>query len=272
MLKTIGFLPLLAGALAILTVQPAAAGLQSGDITFTERNLQTGAGTYTALDSFFSGRAFVGNVSDFTGGTLHDPNGDTHLLSPDPPPGFNNYYWQTSALAPGAADTIYSDGKYEFDLTGAAPDSVTTVKSGTHYSATVPLLTGATYAALGSLHAHTSFTFGFGSWTGTLDEADTFFQIYDYTLGTAVFDAGFLPSSTTSITAPGSVFQSGHDYTAELIFSNRALGIDGLGHGTEVDYDLRTLVPFSVAGVPEPAALALFGLSFGALLLRRRRG
>ncbi len=251
---------------------PAQAGINELRLAYTNRYQQTGPTTLAPLDSFFSADAFVGSLADFTGGTVTDPNAVTHPLTATAVPGFPSYSYQTPSLGFGQADTDYPDGAYSFALTGPAA-SGTVTKSGTAYTADLPALTAASYLDLVNIRAGHAHSFDFGGFTSGGTSGFTFFTIYDYTAGAFAFDAGLLASSTTSVTAPGSVFIGGHRYAGELIYSSRTRGVDATGNGTELDFDLRGLTPFDVpVSIPEApsALLALGGFGF-ALLVRRRR-
>ena len=87
-------------------------------------------------------------------------------------------------------------------------------------------------------------------------EAYLFFTIFDHTLGTMVYSANFLPSNVTNLIIPAGTLAEYHDFTYELIFSDRvALDAPGSMFAAQIGYDYRTRGDFST--VPEPSTLVL---------------
>ena len=92
-------------------------------------------------------------------------------------------------------------------------------------------------------------------------EAFIFFTVRDNASQSIVFDAGFLPPTTTGETIPAHTLVPNHSYTYEVIFSDRVeVPSPGAVFNAELGFDLRTTGVF--ATVPEPAtwSLAVVGL------------
>ena len=78
-----------------------------------------------------------------------------------------------------------------------------------------------------------------------------FFTIFDYTANGFVFDAGFQPSTTTSLVLPANTLQPGRQYAYELIFSDRVfVPSPGAIFDAQIGFDVRTMGVFTTAVAP----------------------
>jgi hypothetical protein len=130
------------------------------------------------------------------------------------------------------------------------------------------------------MNASQSFTFHFSPDITGPDATSSFvfFRIFDETLGKSVFDAGFLPSTTTTVTVNGDTLNAGDTFIYELDYSNRNEPADtaGADFPPELGFDIRTDGVFTTAAtspVPEPRGYAavLAGVLLGLFVLTRRR-
>ena len=93
------------------------------------------------------------------------------------------------------------------------------------YALSDPYLTGADYSSVQGMNPGNAFTFHLSTYnTGSSASFSFIFLIiYDYTLGAFVFNAGFLPPTTTSITVPAGTLAYGDSFAYEIDYSNRDL-------------------------------------------------
>ena len=160
-------------------------------------------------------------------------------------------------------DTAYPTGSYVFD---AGIVSTTITYSADHYPASLPYLTGNDFSLLQGMDPSQNFVFHFNPYItgGLADQSSLFFSIYDYTSNMFVYEAAFLPASTTSLFLPANTLTNNHNYQYELIFSNRDLvSSPGASFDASEGFDLRTTGAFiSSLNVPEPSALLYFVSTF----------
>jgi hypothetical protein len=99
-----------------------------------------------------------------------------------------------------------------------------------------------------------------------------FLTIFDFTTGMFVFNAGFLPPTTTSVVLAANTLAANHRFGYEVDFSNRDL-VSGTGaaFAPQLGFDVRTTGTFQ--SVPEPSSLCLVGIGglIGARCWARRR-
>ena len=117
-------------------------------------------------------------------------------------------------------------------------------------------------------NAAAAFTFHFSPFTPDplATESILFFTIFNFSTNSIVYDAGFLPATTTSLTLAANTLQPGTQYSYELIFSDRtSVASPGADFNAQLGFDRRTTGVFRTAAVPEPASLAI--TATGALLL-----
>jgi hypothetical protein len=232
----------------------------------------------TADDYFFSDRAFVDSASDFDSASLAYPGPGTPAtldLIPDPVSPFFNY-GSPSVSTQAALDAAFPAGTYSTTATNSITSATQTVSVDVTnlnvFSHTIPALTPAGYTAIQGLHASADTTLSFNTFLpdAAANESDIFFTLFD-TSGNSVFDAGFLPSSTTGITIPANTLQPNTPYTYTLIFSDRINSTDPNGLFDDLGYDLSTSGAFTTEPAPEPATLSLLSVAGLTLLLKRRR-
>jgi len=128
------------------------------------------------------------------------------------------------------------------------------------FTADIPALTAATFAALQNMNAGLPFTFNFNSFTPHPNATfgETFLTIFG-----SPFSVG-IPNTATSATVPANTLLPGTTYTAELDFSDRLTGQDqATGVPTLIGFDVRTDVTFTTAATtatPEPSTTLLLGI------------
>jgi hypothetical protein len=229
----------------------------------------TPAGYWISLGgSFDAGSNFSSAVSTF-GGPASPVNMPISGL---------NFGASTSFFASEAAlHTQYPFGTYTYTLSGASPTATGTVSyTADLFSSAIPALSGGSYTGLQGLNPNSSFTVNFNSFTAdpSSTAAFTFFFITDLSNNQIVYDAGFQPPGTTSVTIPALTFQPNHQYGFELDFSNRIAG-SAANYFTQLGFDVRTDGTFTtgaaVAATPEPGTWMLTGIAGLMLLLRSAR-
>lgn len=261
-----------------LGAAPARAQISFVNLFFTGAASQTGNGnTLTSNGYYFTTTLTSVNPGDFAAATLTYPGPASPVaLTPSGPSTLT--YFSSTYPTSAALSADYPFGTYTYNTTGgnvgAASTNVTLTAN--HYPTAQPFLTGTDYAGLQGVNAGGPITLHFSPYANdpAVNNQITFFTVFDTTLNTFVYDAGFLPSSTTSVTLGANTLQAGHNYIYELINSNRVqLSSPGAGFNAEEGFDLRTTGTFATAATPEPGSLALLlsGSIGGSLLLWRRR-
>jgi hypothetical protein len=191
------------------------------------------------------------------------------------------YRFQTPFLANQAAmDAAYPFGSYQFQASknGGPPDSTSFSYASDHYPQSMPYLTGTDYSALQGMNPFLPFTFHFSTFNpgppGNSDQSDIFLTIFDSTKNVQVFNKGFLPATTTSVTVPAGTLTPGDSFTYELIFDNRVLNISSPGatFPAEIGFEFRTDGSFTAA-IPEPSSILLLSpaVAWLAWVAHRRR-
>ncbi len=242
---------------------------------WTNYYTQDSPSTPTTPSSYgFDARLFYTTAGDYATATLSGPGTVASLPLTDFP-AFTVFDSANQIFTTQAdRDAAYPNGLYSIATTGGSPDVVVNAtKTLDAYSLTVPALTASTYTALQGLDTTQGFTFNLSPYTPSPDanEADLFLNVFD-NLGNAVFSAGFLPPTMTSIFMAANTLMAGTDYTFDIVYSDRINGTDdSSGVGTALGFDSRTDGTFTTAAVPEPASLALLGLG-GLAALAARRG
>jgi hypothetical protein len=226
---------------------------------------QTGDGnTLTSKGSFFSADLFSDSANEYDAVQMTYPGPGSPVVLPQVSP--TQFHYQTGYYANQAAmDAAFPMGNYAFaaSLGGGTPDTTSFTYQNDYYPSTLPYLAGTTFSQLQGMDATKSFTFQFSPFVpGTLptnNESNIFLTIYDQTKGMFVFNDGFLPNTTTSVVVPANTLTPGDSYSYELIFDNRATGLDSPGatFSAQISYDYRADGNFTAASVPEPTAIVL---------------
>jgi len=276
----LGFLTLTAALVTAINAAPAHAQINFVDIYRTNNATQTGdSNTLTATGFYFSTNLYSVNPGDFTGATVTYPGaGSPATLVQTSPTNFlyQNGFFPTQA----ALDAAFPMGTYTYNTTGGTVGAASTniVYNTDHYSTAQPFLTGTDYTDLQGANASAAFTFHFSpfAFDPSVNDQFEFFTIFDTALNTVVYDAGFLPASTPSVTIGANTLLPGRDYVYQLIDSNRVqLSSPGAVFDGVSGSDRTTIGEFRTApaATPEPGALALLFSSGigGGLLLHRRR-
>jgi hypothetical protein len=251
------------------TAAPALARISFVDMFRNDGFTQTGNGNLlSAHGSFLSFRltSISSNDYDTVQATYPGP-GSLVPLSPVNP---THFVYQTGLYATQAAmDAVFPSGTYKFAATSASGTDNTSFNYSTDaYPFTLPYLTGSNYIDLQGMNAGAPFAFHFSPCTSdpSANEAFVFFTIFDYTTNAIVFDAEFLPATTTGLTLPANTLLPGRQYAYELIFSDRVfVPSPGAAFDAQIGFDLRTTGVFETAAVPEPSSL-LMALTGAGLL------
>lgn len=206
----------------------------------------------------------MANPGDFTSVTVTYPGPDSPASLPLENP---TEFGEGPAFATQAAmDAAFPVGTYSFE---ADPGTVTASLNYTTdaYTADIPALDAATFAALPGMNASQPFTFNFNSFTPNPNatNAETFLTVF----GTS-FNTG-LSLSATSAVMPANTLAPGTSYTYELDFTDRIVG-NSNGVPTLIGFDVRTDGTFTTASTPEPSFVFPVGiLLLAAALWRVRR-
>jgi PEP-CTERM motif len=268
MLKiTVRLLPVLPVLLSLAS--PLHAGLTDVDLFKNIAYTQTsGAAPTTPAGFFASLRAFEQNAGDFSSVSVAYPGpASPQALSPNG----TEFIYQTPFLPTSVAmDAQYPFGTYTFQANGAVNETANIIYTTDAYTADIPALSAATFAALQGMNPANSFTFNFNSFTPNPSASVglTFLTVF----GTP-FSASY-PNSTTSVVMGANTLLPNTTYTYELDFSDRISGSDS-GVPTTVGFDVRTDGTFTTAAIstatPEPGSLTLAALGAALLALGMRR-
>jgi hypothetical protein len=232
-----------------------------------EYNQTSGAAPTTPVGYFASLRAFAQNAGDFTSASVTYPG-------PASPQALTQsgtqFTFQTPFLGSQAVlDAAYPFGTYSFSAIGAVNQSASINYLADAYTADIPALTAATFAALQGMNPANSFTFNFNPFTPnpSATVGITFLTIFGTPFG------GSHPNSTTSVVMPANTLLPNTTYTYELDFSDRIDGRDGIP--TTTGFDVRTDGTFTtgdaVSTTPEPGSLTLVALGAAVLAFGVRR-
>lgn len=274
-LRTV-FLPSACVGLLIASFQSqhARAEISFVDMFRSNTYVQNGDGNSLATNgSFFTLGLTSINAGDYDSVSASYPGpGSPVALSAISPTEFS---YQTATLPSQAAmDAAYPTGTYEFTASGSGGTDVASFDyAADYYPQSLPFLSGTSYSALQNMNPFANQTVGFNP--DVPDPAATFafifFTVRDNLTDSIVFNAGFLPSTTTSETIPAGTLLPYTSYTYELVFSDRLeVPSPGATFQAQLGYDLRTAGTFVTA--PEPAAWlsAILGLCTAGLYRRFR--
>ena len=255
---------------------PAQADISFVNMFRNDGFVQVGDGNnLTTSGSFFTASLTSENANDFDSATLTYPGaGSPVTLSQT---SSSNFSYQTGTLATQAdMDAEYPTGDYQFDASGTnGSGSTTFTYSSDDYPQSLPFLTSTDFSDLQGANPNAPINLHFSPFvTGSQAQASfIFLTIFDNTTSTPVFNSGFLSSTATGVSVSANTLQSNHDYTYELIYSNRdLLPSPGAVFNAQIGFDLRTQGHFSTVPAPSALAALLVGAVPGAsVLLRRRR-
>jgi hypothetical protein len=247
----------------LFAVQAVRAQISFVDMFRSDFLLQTGNGSSLTNVGFrFDAGLFSVNADDFSAAQMAYPGPASPVGLASITPTFFAYQ---SGILPSQAvlDAEFPFGTYQFNADGpAGPDSASFDYLADSYPQSLPFLTGTNFTDLQGVNPAAPFAFEFSPLVvgGPVTESFIFFTIFDQTAASLAFDAGFLAPTTTGLVLPGGTLQTGHNYSYELIFSNRQfVPSPGAQFSAVNAFDLRTSGRFTAgAAVPEPSFLALF--------------
>jgi MYXO-CTERM domain-containing protein len=251
---------------------PASAAISFVDMFRNDSYNQTDDGNaLSASTPYLTFDLFSRNANDYTSAqaTFAGPASPA-ALSPDSPTtlAYSSGFYPNRA----AMNADFPTGAYTLAASkGATTDTTTFNYSADAYASTVPFLTGTDYTKLQGMNPAASFAFHFSPFSPapSATESFLFFTIFDALTGDVIYDAGFQPSTTTSLTLPANTLALDKQYAYQLIFSDRVTAASpGADFDAQIGFDERTTGLFTTA-VPEPAGLSLLALG-GIAMLRRR--
>ena len=172
-----------------------------------------------------------------------------------------------------AMNVDFPTGTYTYSATnGTTTDTTSYTRPADAFSSTLPYLTGTDYTDLQGMNPSAPFAVHFSVNTpaASASQAFSFFTIRDTSSSQLVYNAAFLPSTTTGVTVPANTLTTGTQYEYELIFSDRVLtDSPGAEFQAQLGFDERTTGFFTPGAAPEPSCMGL--IAGGAMLLARRR-
>ena len=241
---------------------------------------QTANGNTKTLNGYyFSTSLFSLNGGDFGAVNVSypGPTSPQSLIQQTP-----SYFLYQSGFFPtqAAMDAAYPMGTYAYTTSGGSKGAASTsyVYAKDDYPQSQPFLTGNDFTSLQGMNAGSAFTFHFSPFAtgGKSTESFLFFTIYDNTIGDFVYDAGFTPATTPSITIGPNTLLASHNYNYELTFSNRdfdSVASPGAAFSAQIGFDYRTTGNFvtAAATAPEPGSLALLLPALGMVGMESRK-
>jgi hypothetical protein len=254
---------------------PASAAISFVNMFRSDSDTQTANGNALTLDGTYVTLALVSrNPNDYTSAkaTFTGPASPALFTASDPSTfGYSTGFYPSRA----AMNADLPTGTYTYSATKAAATDTTTVNyTADAYSSTLPFLTGTDYSKLQGMNPAVPFAFHFSTDTPApaTNEADLFFTVFDAVTGDVIYDAGFLPSTTTGLTLPANTLVPGKQYVYQLIFSDRLIAASpGADFNSQIGFDDRTTGAFTSGATPEPASGVITLTVAGITLLRRRR-
>jgi len=279
--------PLRSSGLAVTIFATAmVAPVNAASISFVDQfknvsNLQTGNGnTLTGNGAFYSADLNSTVPNAYTSANFVYPGPGSPATLTVVPTSPTDYHFQTPSFANKAAmDTAFPFGTYTFHGINVGTDTASYSYTADDYAQANPFLTDTDFSSLQGMNASHAFTFHLSPFvTGsTASSSFIFLTIFDFNLGTFVFNDGFLAASTTTVVLPANTLAPGHSFVYELDYSNRDI-ITGTGgvFSPQLGFDIRTDGTFSTSAIatPEPATAAagLIGLALiaGLAYVRRR--
>ncbi len=271
----------------------SAAGLSAAPISYidlfgSQVFTQTTDGSASAAGAYLGTNVYLQNAGDFTSAMFTPPGGIATNMPAGSPTTF--YFGSASFADLATMDAAYAPGVYAYDSAGPggnpdAPSNVTVTRPANAYGTATPYLTN--FSSLVNMNPAAGLVVNWDSFAGALNPTNdpkmpdslsfVFFTVTRDSDSATVFDASFLPGTSTSAFLAANTLAGNTAYSFNLVFSNRVIGTTTSGttdFGPLFGFDLRTGGSFTTGdavATPEPYSLGLVFSGLALIALRRRK-